>query len=268
MRVVGVHGIGNHRPSAGPDQARDQLAAIWSRALARGFPAPVDLTVAYYADHLHLPGRQGEQDGLSPEAVELLRAWVEQFDVPPSVAQGWGTLPVRQVLAWIAERRRLAPHLVELFVKKFCREVAHYLHTPDSRKASRDAVATTIREHRPSVVLAHSLVSVVAYETLWQEDDLEVDLLVTLGSPLALPHAVFPRVAPAPVDGLGSRPPNVRRWVNIADPGDLVAIPPGGVSSRYKGVAVDHTSAIHAFDFHLVANYLACAPLAAELEAH
>ncbi|MFD0206089.1 MULTISPECIES: serine peptidase [Saccharothrix] len=227
----------------------------------------MDLTVAYYADHLGIPGRQGEQDGLTPEALDLLFALVDQFDVPPSVAQGWGTFPVRQVLAWIAERRKLAPRLVELFIKKFCREVAHYLHTPEARKASREAVATTIREHRPSVVLAHSLGSVVAYETLWQQDDLEIDLLVTLGSPLAVPHAVFSRLAPAPVDGLGSRPPNVRRWVNIADPGDLVAIPSGGVSSRFAGVTVDHTSVIHAFDFHMVANYLACGPLAAELEA-
>ncbi|MEU6072803.1 hypothetical protein [Micromonospora sp. NPDC047074] len=69
-----------------------------------------------------------------------------------------------------------------------------------------------------------------------------------LGSPLAMPHAVFPRLDPAPVAGLGSRLPNVKRWVNIADVGDLVAI--------------------HAFDFHMVANYFACPPLAAELSAH
>jgi hypothetical protein len=55
----------------------------------------------------------------------------------------------------------------------------------------------------------------------------------------------------------------VRRWVNIADVGDLVAIPPGGVPLRFTGVAADHTSAIHAFDFHLAANYLACPPLSA-----
>ena len=118
------------------------------------------------------------------------------------------------------------------------------------------------------MVLAHSLGSVVTYETLWHNDDLEVDLLVTLGSPLALPHAVFPRLDPAPSDGVGCRPPNVKRWVNIADVGDLVAIPAGGVPRRFTGVAADHASVIHAFDFHLVANYLGCAPLVAELSAH
>ena len=114
-------------------------------------------------------------------------------------------------------------------------------------------------------MLAHSLGSVVAYEALRHNPDLELDHLITLGSPLALPHAVFPRLVPTPIDGLGSCPPNVRRWVNIADTGDLIAIPPGGVPLRFTGVAADHTSTIHPFDFHRAANYLTCAPLAAEL---
>jgi hypothetical protein len=268
IRIVGVHGVGNHRPSVTSAQAGEQLSVIWHRALTRSLPVPVDLTVAYYADHLNPRGRQGAQDDLPPEARELLAVWLNQLDVPPAVAQGNATRPIRQALAWIAERRRLAPRLVELFVTTFVREVARYLHAGKVRTASRDTVATTIRAHRPSVVLAHSLGSVVAYESLWHNEDLDVELLVTLGSPLALPHAVFPRLDPAPFDGLGSCPPNVKRWVNIADVGDLIAIPPGGVPLRFTGVAADHTSAIHAFDFHLAANYLACPPLAVELSAH
>ncbi|MEH1098311.1 hypothetical protein V6V16_03910 [Micromonospora sp. CPCC 205561] len=265
---MGVHGVGNHRPSATSTQAGEQLSAIWGRALARGFPGPVDLCVAYYADHLQPGGRQGADDDLPPEARELLEAWLAQLDLPPGVTQGNATRPFRQIIGWIAERRQLAPRLVELFVTTFFREVARYLGGDGVRQASRDAVAATIRTHQPSVVLAHSLGSVVTYETLWHHPDLEVDLLVTLGSPLAMPHAVFPRLDPAPVAGLGCRPPNVRRWVNIADVGDLVAIPAGGVPTRFVDVAADHTAAIHAFDFHLVANYLACPPLAAELSAH
>lgn len=268
MRIVGVHGVGNHRPSATPAQAGAQLSVIWRRALARRFPAPVDLTVAYYADHLNPGGRQGVDDELPPEARELLEAWLAQLDLPPAHAQGHPTRPIRQALAWIAERRRLAPRLVELFVTTFFREVACYLHDDRVRRACRDTVAATIRASRPSVVLAHSLGSVVAYETLWHYPDLELDLLITLGSPLALPHAVFPRLDPAPVGGLGSRPPMVKRWVNIADLGDLVAIPPRGIPVRFAEVAADHPAVIHAFDFHLVANYLACPPLAAELSVH
>lgn len=268
LPVVGVHGVGNHRPSSTPEQAREQLSAVWRRALARRFAAPVDLHVAYYADHLTPNDRHGVDDELPPEARELLALWLREFDVPAALAHGNATRPVRQTLGWIAERRGLAPRLVELFVATFFREVARYLRTDHARAASRDAVAATIRTHRPSVVLAHSLGSVVAYETLWHHPDLDVDLLVTLGSPLALPHAVFHRLDPAPIGDLGGRPPNVRRWVNIADPGDLVAIPSGGVARRFTDVAADHTSAIHAFDFHLVANYLACEPLTTELSVH
>jgi hypothetical protein len=265
LRVVGVHGVGNHRPSATAARAAEELSAIWRRALARRFPAPIDLAIAYYADRINPNGRQGTADDLPPEARELLEAWLEELGIPDAVAQGNATVPIRQAIAWIAERRRLAPRLVELFVTTFFREVADYLHADDVRRASRDAVAATIRAHQPSVVLAHSLGSVVAYETLWHNEDLELDLLITLGSPLALPHAVFPRLDPAPLDGLGSCPPNVKRWVNIADAGDLIAIPPHGIPLRFTGVAADHTALIHAFDFHLVANYLACAPLADEL---
>ncbi|GLZ38743.1 hypothetical protein Acsp05_23670 [Actinokineospora sp. NBRC 105648] len=45
----------------------------------------------------------------------------------------------------------------------------------------------TIQAHQPDVVIAHSLGSVVAYEALWNSGA-TVDLLITLGSPLALPN--------------------------------------------------------------------------------
>ncbi|GAA4989581.1 hypothetical protein GCM10023205_70930 [Yinghuangia aomiensis] len=48
------------------------------------------------------------------------------------------------------------------------------------------------------------------------------------------------------------------RWVNIADPGDIVAVPIGGIPRGFDGIdpADDHTYAIGAFDFHRVAGYL------------
>lgn len=56
-----------------------------------------------------------------------------------------------------------------------------------------------------------------------------------------------------------SRPPTVRRWVNLADPGDLIAVP--RVLSRYfTGIDTDLEPSIHAFDFHKAKNYLANPP--------
>ncbi|MFD9903732.1 serine peptidase [Streptomyces sp. NPDC059063] len=265
MRIVGVHGVGNYRPGESPEDAATHLSGVWRRHLSRGPGAPLmataDLSMAYYADHVQDDDAQGAEAGLDDlpdEAEDLIRLWLHELGLPDEEDQGPGTWPLRQGLGWLAGRRRLSPQLVERFVARFFGEVTRYLRgDAQARKAARDEVTEVIARDRPHVVIAHSLGSVVAYESLWADQRHPVDLFLTLGSPLALPHAVFPRLTPTPADGLGDRPPSVRRWVNIADPGDLVALPVRGISRSFSGVAADTHDTIHAFDFHLAANYLA-----------
>ena len=114
----------------------------------------------------------------------------------------------------------------------------------------------------PRIVVAHSLGSVVGWEALAAYPQIEVDLFVTVGSPLALPRVVWDRLEPAPRDGFGQRPAGVQRWVNLADRGDLIAIPRGGVKDRFRGVEDDCETSIHWADFHLVSNYLKTEALA------
>jgi hypothetical protein len=274
MRIVGVHGVGNYRAGEPADVASQHLAAVWRKHLRRGplggLADSFDLEVAYYADQLRVPGRQGGDGGLDdiePDAEELIRQWFSALSVPSAVGMGPGTWPLRQAIAWIAERRHLAPRMVELFISRFFSEVAGYLRggADSPRTHARDEVARALRSRPTTIVLAHSLGSVVTYEALWAHPELDVELLVTLGSPLALPGAVFPRLLPAPETDRGRRPPGVRRWINLADPGDLVALPPYGLSQRFVDVDADEHNIIHAFDFHLVANYLACRRLAETL---
>ncbi|MFD5482769.1 serine peptidase [Streptomyces hawaiiensis] len=271
MRILGVHGVGNFRPNTTPEQASTALARIWTKALATEAARPgqstsgssYEVEVAYYADLLQQTGRQGEDDLDSLDAFELalVEQWLDEMGVPDATAAGRATAPIRQALAWLARSRGLGRPATEWFVAVFFREVAAYLRAEDSsrRAAARNRVAGAVAAHRPQVVLAHSLGSVVAYEALWAHPTPGVELLVTLGSPLALPHAVFDRLRPEPRQHRGAKPPGVRRWVNVADPGDLVAIPPGGVEDRFDGVERDRPTAppIHAFDFHKAANYLA-----------
>jgi hypothetical protein len=72
-----------------------------------------------------------------------------------------------------------------LFVTVFFPEVARYLAADDApaRAQAREHVAATIADRRARVVIAHSLGTVVAYEALYAHPGLQVDLLVTLGSP-------------------------------------------------------------------------------------
>ncbi|MFD6194317.1 serine peptidase [Streptomyces sp. NPDC060275] len=272
LRIVGVHGVGNLRPGRTAEVAGRQLSAIWRRHLGRGpigLPAyEFEISMAYYADHL-AAGAQGVDDSLETlpaDAEAMVRAWIGELALPADQPQGLATWPVRQMVGWLAERRHISPALTELFVSRFFREVAAYFRPGPARVAARETVSYAIREQRPDVVIAHSLGSVVAYEALWHDPQPEVQLLVTLGSPLALPHAVYPRLSPSTDGGGGGRPPGVRRWVNIADPGDLVALPARGISRGFSPVDADLYDVVHAFDFHLVANYLACDRLADTLK--
>lgn len=265
-RVLGVHGVGNYQARRTPDEAALRLAANWGSALRTGVGPDVDLDVrvAYYAPHLRAPVDQSAADPelLSPVGAAMLTDWATQLGLPDSLAQGYPTAPVRLIADWVADRFGLDGRLVRTFVAVFFREVAAYLgdDLPDGRAAARDTVAAAIREHRPKVVIAHSLGSVVTYEALCAHPDLAVDLLLTVGSPLAMPDVVLGRIRPGPEASAGLRG-RVRGWVNIADVGDLVAVPP-----RLRGVYDvdgDHAENIHLFDFHLVSNYLRSGRVAA-----
>jgi pimeloyl-ACP methyl ester carboxylesterase len=74
------------------------------------------------------------------------------------------------------------------------------------------------------VLVAHSLGSVAAYETLCANPELPVTTLVTLGSPLGTPNLIFDRLIPTPLAGCGAWPAGLKHWTNIADTGDVVAL--------------------------------------------
>ncbi|MGV9312129.1 hypothetical protein ACWDR0_08025 [Streptomyces sp. NPDC003691] len=106
-------------------------------------------------------------------------------------------------------------------------QVARYLARgePDSAGRTidqriRDRIAEAI-DGRPAVIVAHSLGTVVALETL-HRTPAPIPLLVTLGSPIALRTVVAPRLVPQPP----SVPASVQRWDNYWDRDDIVAARP------------------------------------------
>ncbi|WP_437075663.1 serine peptidase [Streptomyces sp. enrichment culture] len=279
LSVVAVHGVGN---SFGVDVSGDKKeelravrSGVWTRHLAAGLGVAaehLDVDFAYYADKL-LPGIAEQGAGLldnleDPLEQDMLTAWSTQLGVPADVAQGHLTVPLRQISAWVAARFDLAEGPLRVFVRLFFREVAAYLRAHDAppRLAAREEVAARIARRQPRIVMAHSLGSVVAYEALHAHPELRPELFITLGSPLALPRAVFHRLCPTPQGAprqlYGQRPPGVGRWVNIADPGDPVAVPTR-LSRCFEGIALDHTAPIAPFDFHQAKNYLRSAATAA-----
>lgn len=255
-----VHGIGQYRQGPAADTAH--YAAKWLGAARKSSAWPweagkFELHPAYYAHLLVEPGVQG--GALPDDAQALYEALLDASDFMPQFAgaQGRLTSPLRAAMAFAAERIALSDVQRVAILKRFAREVAAFLRTEPGTFTPKHEVIAAVAEafEGADVVLAHSLGSVVAYETLWKYGQ-RIPLLVTLGSPLALPHFVFPRLTPAPVDGKGGKPPGIGQWSNLADRGDFVAIPRGGVGESFAEVAEDLHDSIHIADFHRLANYL------------
>jgi hypothetical protein len=260
--VVGVHGIWNLESDLAPEDAAGRRETGWRAALAAGYAdagiaGPVPPVAAVYYAHLLATHSQGDDglDRLTEKEQEWAWAWMTGLGVPQEAHHGYGTWPIRQGLDWLAGKPRFPGRaVVARIMSAFLREVYVYTTRPALRARVRQTVIDAVEKHRPNVLVAHSLGTVVAYEALHARPDLEVPLLVTLGSPLAMPEVVFETLDPEPRDGRGARPPGVGRWVNIADPGDIIAIPTE-LGGRFD-VDLHGGAHIGAIDFHTMSGYL------------
>ncbi|MET7456283.1 hypothetical protein ABZT03_31280 [Streptomyces sp. NPDC005574] len=276
--VVLVHGIWNRQRGLSATAAAAELAAEGRKRLRYGLvgaglghiPLPT-VAMAYYADLLADEQPQEPQSGdggledLTPDQLAEAWQWLVAAGVPqePEAQAGW-LAPVRQGLGWLV-RHRSAPSLTARAQRQLTERLGRlvvavlqdtdaYLSRPQRRQAVRDVVARAVSDTRPQVLVAHSLGTVVAYEALHAYPELRLDLFVTVGSPLGLP-ALLRKLEPEPCGLRGTRPPGVAHWINIADAGDLVAVPPelGGAFP----VNAHASTEIGLFDLHTLGGYLA-----------
>jgi hypothetical protein len=114
-----------------------------------------------------------------------------------------------------ASGRIMAGHLAQV-TRYLARAELDDGRTLDER--IRDRVLSFLDETRPTVVIAHSLGSVVALEALHQHRG-PIPLLVTVGSPIGMRAVVHPRLRPQPP----ATPDCVQRWLNYWDRDDIIA---------------------------------------------
>ncbi|MFG2821683.1 hypothetical protein ACGFX4_19910 [Kitasatospora sp. NPDC048365] len=279
--IVLVHGIFNYVRGAAPEQAAARrLADCRPRlveSLSRLSVEAPEMVMAYYADLLRPDGPEQAQsaggdmtfDDLGPAERVAVAEWLAAAGaVLPEDSQNVALAPLRQMLGWLVDQRDggLSGMLREQTIRRLervlvanLREVEAYTTWPQRRNLVRERVAGVIRQEAPVVVIAHSLGSYITYEALHASPDLQVELLVTVGSPLRVP-SLARRLDPALRAGRGARPAGVKRWVNIADVGDVVAVPPK--LGEVFPVDADETCD-NGLGFHGIGGYLANGLLAA-----
>lgn len=252
--VLGVHGMGQQQ------LGRAQLLTDWSPAIRDGLERVTGarserptLDIGFYGDvFLVDSGTKGPGDvewELDEDVLQFLEEiqeeWAEDLDVDAST-KGMPRLPgpLRRLAATLDRRFGVAGKL--LFFGDLP-QVRRYQRDDDLAARIRARVQEGLTAGSPSVLLGHSLGSVVAYEALCMTPDHGIDTFITIGSPLGL-TSIRAALRPEARDRLPDLPPGVTRWLNVYDPKDAVALA-GGLGSHWKDVedaTVDNGDGPHA----------------------
>lgn len=246
MKILGIHGIGQTFLGS------EQLKQHWLPALQDGLSEArgprleaADFDVVAFGALFRPEEATRGAPRVDPESLddwerEMLAEWwreaaalsgasstddrAESPEIQAPDFAGRARTPqvVQRALRQLSKSRFFAAIGPERILLSGLRQVRLFLHDADlKRKVLERVVERVSPETR--VVVAHSLGSIVAYEALCAHPEWRVDTLLTLGSPLGIRHLVFEALTPKPQDGRGIWP-GVRRWVNIADRGDIVAL--------------------------------------------
>ncbi|WP_144126888.1 hypothetical protein [Catellatospora sichuanensis] len=268
-RVVAVHGI--HNTYGSPPQ----MAAQWIPALQGGVRiaaltglvpdvdlADADVACVFYGDVFRPPGKYlGDVPPLDADDVDdgpeldLLMAWwsaaarMDSGVAAPDARTLGPRQSARAALLALSGSRFLARTTERLLVWGL-KQVTDYFTKPAVRQAVQERFAAAVHGDT-RVVVAHSLGSVVAYEALCAHPEWPVTDLVTLGSPLGVPHLVTHRLIPPTADW-----PAVERWTNITDSGDFVALRPvlrDVYGHRVRDIEIRNGTEAHKVDRYLSA---------------
>ena len=143
----------------------------------------------------------------------------------------------RRFARWIYTLGDLLPFLIRHVASErmevHLRDLLRYLRDDNgiashTRRMLKVALRAATEGGHPVLLLAHSMGSVIAYDSLWEmthggRDRARVDLLVTMGSPLGQRY-LQKRIKGANKRGHRRYPGNVRAWTNVSAIGDLTAL--------------------------------------------
>lgn len=277
--LIYIHGIGDQPPL-------QSLKARWDLAVS-GRDLKNDSALAYWADLLHAP----DPGAVTTSGARRTRGAGSSIDLNAALRPyGLNGHPASEALARrllkrlgvdeIASRRmstKVLPlpswarkPISRVFLTAFLGDVAAYFFGHKDGQPLRYIAQERLRKQllaakgRPITLVAHSLGSVIAFEVLSQlkpSDGVQVETLITLGSPLGLDE-IQDFLQP---EGLRV-PPIVKHWLNFADPLDPVAADKAVTSDFVAGPGVvlkdevilnRHSQQLWGFNPHAAEGYLA-----------
>jgi hypothetical protein len=179
--------------------------------------------------------REHRDFGLDAEAIDELLGRTDASEQDRAEASS----PGKRLMRWLYRVGNLfpflIPHLADERIELHLRDLMRYVHNHnDIASHTREMLKMPLRaaweSGRPVLLAAHSMGSVIAYDALWemsrdQRDELRIDLLLTMGSPLGQSY-LQRRILGYDRSGTERYPANIRRWVNLSAVGDMTAVNP------------------------------------------
>jgi hypothetical protein len=282
MKLVFIHG------RAQEGRGREVIRQVWISALVAGLDKsslrlPIDpsqIALPYYGESLFdltrnlskieaaaiAKGGLGSDRILAfeAEALEDIRVTagisdsevqgLVEGDVTSKGPENWPW-----VLAIVRAIDKFRPGISSGAIRLILRDVYVY----STRRGIADAIDEIIKNDillAPTVVVAHSLGTVVAYNILRNDSrPLQVHKLVTVGSPLGI-RAVRRTLVPL-------KSPKSHAWFNAFDPRDIVALNPLDGANFPVSPAIHNKANVDNFtsNRHGVAGYLSDAVVAREI---
>ena len=242
--IIGIHGLGNKPP-------KYLLEEWWRLSINEGLKKikshfdEYDFKLVYWADSLH-------SDPLNPyENDKDSELFLSEKYEPAAKINKVKSNGFKEIFINFYKKQRdkilfnetlhvKFPSLTDLIIKHFFKDLDIYLtkQCVEENKSDclakdiiRDKLADALRKHKEKEILliAHSMGTIVTYEVLIEvEDEVNIDSLITIGSPLGVPF-IFEKlkndkcIVPGEESKLRTPENILNEWKNLADLDDKIA---------------------------------------------
>ena len=236
--ILGIHGLGNKPP-------KDVLERWWKISILEGLEAigrpkrSLKFELVYWADLLH-PAPLDPEEGDPDHPLFLEDPYVPMGELQETRPLKLGD----KVLAYLEKQLRKIyldndfsvnyTPIPDLIIRHYFRDLNIYYSRncikPErsscpAKVAIREQLADVLEKHRKREVLliAHSMGSIIAYDVLrWSVPHINLDTLVTIGSPLGLPTVIMKILGEQGIHyekGKKVKTPEnvIRVWCNFSD---------------------------------------------------
>jgi len=185
----------------------------------------VSWTYDFYREHRDI--------GLDLEAIDAVIAQAEATARDKAEASSWKRRLARWMFSAADVMPFLIPHITNDRLELHLRDLRRYQRNQNeiaehTRQMLKMPLRSAAESGRPVLLIAHSMGSVIAWDSLWQmshneSDRVRIDTLLTMGSPLGQ-RFVQRRLQGFREEGDERYPFGIDRWVNLAAVGDLTAV--------------------------------------------